>query len=292
MQLRVTERVSVVKPELFAGDAETLGSVRDTALYTTAIPVLPTVPEILPPETVKVPAVPSEPTLTGWSAKLNPSTVNVNENLAPGQLTVTAVYSDGSKKDVTSQATHNFTPKSEAGAYQIAISYNGSTTYLPITVKAVKTVTGMTATCKLATATEEYEFGFDDFDVKYTYSDGSQEACLFSFNWKLKGGYHWITITDIDGKYTKELSVMAVAEGEPKLLSISAVYNKDGASSWRDVSSLDFTVTGTYDDGTVKQLTSGYSTNYDSRNETDEYFVFIIKDSTGTVSTSVNVPKK
>ena len=238
---------------------------------------------------VLVPATSSEPTLSKLSAGISGS-VNVNENLAPGQLIVKATYSDGSEKDVTASATCDFTPKANAGNYKANVSYGGLTVSLTVKVVVPKTVTGMTATCKRSSVVKGYEFDADDFDVKYQYSDGTTADCVYYFNYELSGGWYFITIKDITEKYTEELSVRVVTEGEPTLLSIAAVYNKDGASDMSGIAAKDFTVTGTYDDGSTKQITN-FGVSTDNRTEAYGYYVVTVTAGSG-VTTTVKVDKK
>lgn len=71
---------------------------------------------------VKAAASVTAPTVTRVRFTLTSSNVKVGENLAPGQIKVTAIYSDGVEKDVT-DFTHDFTPKTTPGKYPVNITW-------------------------------------------------------------------------------------------------------------------------------------------------------------------------
>lgn len=118
----------------------------------------------------------STPEVTGMTYSLNPSYVYVDENLASGQLKVTAKYSDGSQKEVTDYAC-DFKPQSSAGTYTFNVTWGTFKKAISITIKE-KTVPTPALTGLDAQYNNSYVYAEDPIDASKiiltgTYSDGS-----------------------------------------------------------------------------------------------------------------------
>ena len=120
----------------------------------------------------------SAPEVTSLTYTLSPSYVYVGENLASGQLKVTAKYSDGSQKEVTDYSC-NFKPQSAAGICSFNVSWGTFKKSISITVKEkatpIPTLTGLDAQY-----TRSYVYADEPFDASCivltgTYSDGSSK---------------------------------------------------------------------------------------------------------------------
>lgn len=118
----------------------------------------------------------STPEVTGMTYFLNPPYVYVDENLASGQLKVTAKYSDGSQKEVTDYAC-DFKPQSSAGTYTFNVTWGTFKKAISITIKE-KTVPTPALTGLDAQYNNSYVYVEDPIDASKiiltgTYSDGS-----------------------------------------------------------------------------------------------------------------------
>ena len=153
-----------------------------------------------------------------------------------------------------------------------------------VAVKSNKKLTGISVTTKLTSVKEGYKFKTSDFTVKYVYSDGSKEACgAYSISWKLQSGYYVITVKDSTKGYTQTVKVKVVV---PTLKSIKAVYTGSTVSDISQIKAANFKVTGTYDDGSTKAVTS-FSISMNGTVTNGKYTVTV---KSGNVSTTVQVP--
>ncbi|MBQ9552645.1 MAG: bacterial Ig-like domain-containing protein [Clostridia bacterium] len=115
---------------------------------------------------------------------------NVGDSFSQSGLTLTATYSDGSSKTISSGFTCSGFNSSSAGTKTITVTYQGKTTTFTVTVKsAAATLTGIAI--KAAPSKTVYTYRRDKnlditgLEVEATYSDGSKTpidpaACTIS----------------------------------------------------------------------------------------------------------------
>ena len=151
-----------------------------------------------------------EVTIQSVSVKTNPSKTmyNVGETLNTSGLVITATYSDGSNKEITSGFTCNPTTLNTAGQQTITVTYQGKTTTFVVTVSApsqgkVKSVSidNVTMNYKASTTIKpvvEADEGVT-YTIKYESSNPKVASVDENGNVKaLKKGNATITVTVTD----------------------------------------------------------------------------------------------
>lgn len=73
--------------------------------------------------------------IVGFSATIFNNTVYTGETLQTDRIKADVTMGDGTVKDVSSEVTNDFTPKSAAGTYDVHITYKGHTQTLSVEVK-------------------------------------------------------------------------------------------------------------------------------------------------------------
>ena len=215
----------------------------------------------------------TEPTVTGITYSLKPSSVYVGENLAPGQLVVTASYSDGTKKDVTDFSC-DFSPKSEAGTYTFTVSWNGFTKQVPITVIERKTsepaLTGLDASYSKSYIFSDETPAASDIVLIGTYSDGSQKNITdFTFDYTPAAehkGKAAIVVHYAGNDLT--LNVTSIIKTEPK--SVEFEYRHDPVKIGENINPSSITVTATDYLGNKTPVTD-FSIIFDPKQEAGTY---------------------
>ena len=215
----------------------------------------------------------TEPTVTGITYSLKPSSVYVGENLAPGQLVVTASYSDGTKKDVTDFSC-DFSPKSEAGTYTFTVSWNGFTNQVPITVIERKTsepaLTGLDASYSKSYIFSDETPAASDIVLIGTYSDGSQKNITdFTFDYTPAAehkGKATIVVHYAGNDLT--LNVTSIIKTEPK--SVEFEYRHDPVKIGENINPSSITVTATDYLGNKTPVTD-FSIIFDPKQEAGTY---------------------
>lgn len=215
----------------------------------------------------------TEPTVTGITYSLKPSSVYVGENLAPGQLVVTASYSDGTKKDVTDFSC-DFSPKSEAGTYTFTVSWNGFTKQVPITVIERKTsepaLTGLDASYSKSYIFSDETPAASDIVLIGTYSDGSQKNITdFTFDYT-PAAEHKVKATIVVHYAGNDLTlnVTSIIKTEPK--SVEFEYRHDPVKIGENINPSSITVTATDYLGNKTPVTD-FSIIFDPKQEAGTY---------------------
>ena len=195
----------------------------------------------------------NNPRLVNITAANNQETYAWGDNL---NITVTAHYEDGSSVNVVDYTTDGY-DKETAGEQNVTISYQGFTCSLKVLVDNPKLVSISAVSNK-----EDYEWGEDlDIIVTARYEDGSIATIT---NYEVEGydketsGEQSITI-----KYENQTCSLKVLVNNPKLVSISAVSNKD---SYDYGEQLDIVVEARYSDGSTVVITDYELSGYDSEN--------------------------
>ena len=204
---------------------------------------------------------------------LNPSYVYVGENLANGQLKVTAKYSDGSQKEVTDYAC-DFTPQSSAGTYTFNVTWGTFKKAISITIKE-KTTTTPTLTGLDAKYNSSYVYAGDSFDASKiiltgTYSDGSTKQ-ITDYT------YDFTPATDHLGKATliihyagqnMTIHITSIVKTEPKSVEFKFMNVPIGVGENIDKSNI--TITATDYAGTVTNPTD-FTIDFSPKTEAGTY---------------------
>lgn len=215
----------------------------------------------------------TEPTVTGITYSLKPSSVYVGENLSPGQLVVTVSYSDGTKKDITDFSC-DFSPKQDAGTYTFTVSWNGFTKKVPITVIEKKTseptLTGLDASYSKSYIFSDETPAASDIVLTGTYSDGSRKNITdFTFD--------YTPVAEHKGKATivvhyagndLTLNVTSIIKTEPK--SVEFEYRHDPVKIGESINPSSITVTATDYLGNKTPVTD-FSIIFDPKQEAGTY---------------------
>lgn len=215
----------------------------------------------------------STPEVTGMTYSLNPSYVYVGENLANGQLKVTAKYSDGSQKEVTDYAC-DFKPQSSAGTYTFNVTWGTFKKAISITVKE-KTAPTPTLTGLDAKYNSSYVYAGDPFDASKiiltgTYSDGSTKQ-ITDYT------YDFTPATDHLGKATliihyagqnMTIRITSIVKTEPKSVEFKFMNVPIGVGENIDKSNI--TITATDYAGTVTNPTD-FTIDFSPKTEAGTY---------------------
>lgn len=160
---------------------------------------------------------PAAVTVTDIMVKTKPkkTTYTAGEKLSSNGLTLTATYSDGTKKTITSGFTCSPVVLSEAGTQMITVMYQGQKTLFYVTVKEAKTVTKLTVkTYPTKTIYRRSEtLDTSGMEVTVTYSDGTTELITSGFTcspMKLSNLYGQEKITVSYGGKTTTFSILIV----------------------------------------------------------------------------------
>ena len=176
-------------------------------------------------------------------------------------LTLTATYSDGSTKKITSGFACTELDSSEAGTKTITVTYEGKLTTLDVEV-IPQTLTKIAV--KTMPEKTEYAIG-EAFDgtgltLTATYSDGSTQTITSGFACtdldSSEAGTKTITVTCEGKQTTLEVEVI------PTTLTKIAVKTMPEKTEYEIGEAFDgtgLTLTATYSDGSTKIITSGFT---------------------------------
>ena len=171
-----------------------------------------------------------EVTLQSISIKTNPTktTYYVGETLDTAGLVITATYSDGSSKDITSGFTYSPTTLNAAGTQTITVSYSGKTTTFNVTVSndAVKSVAVKTNPSK-TTYNVNDTLNTAGLTLTATYNSGKMETVSSGYTCNptklTTAGQQTITVTYQGKTTTFVVTVNAPTQGKVKSVSIDDV---------------------------------------------------------------------
>ena len=211
----------------------------------------------------------NEVTLTKIAIKTKPSklTYNGGETLDTTGLVLTATYSDGSTRNITSGFIATPTSFNAPGTKTITVSYGGKTTSYTVTVNSVNVNTTLTKiTIKTKPTKLVYNVG-ETLDttglvLTATYSDGTVKDITSGYTVNPTtlnaAGAKTITVS-YGGKtttYTVTVNSVTLNKIAIKTKPTKLVYN---VGDKVDTSGL--VLTATYSDGTVKDISSDYTVN-------------------------------
>lgn len=221
--------------------------------------------------------------ITGVTFSMSPTSVYVGEDLAEGQVKVTAKYKEtvGTKvteyeKNVTDFTT-DFTPKDKAGTYPVKITWGEYSKTVNVTVKektSSATLTGISAKYSKTSIYSDETPAKDDIIVTGTYSDGSTKQITdFTYDFTPATAHKGkATITVNCSGQTLTLQVTSYVRTEPA--SIDAQIRKATVKVGEEFSRDNITVTATDYDGNVTTVTD-YSMDFTPKSEAGTYPVTI-----------------
>lgn len=213
-------------------------------------------------KTLTIPAKPAAPTVTKVHFELLSGTVGVGEDLKPSQIKVTAVYSDGSEKEVHDY-TCDFTPKKTPGRYAVHFTWgeSKSTLYVTVVGNAPRLVSADVSFARKYICLDETP-AKEDIIVMGKYSDGSTkrvEDFTFTFipatehkglakiNVNINGAQTTLSVRAYDRNIPVELVmtadkvVLKVNEAlDPSTITLKATYC-DGRTGTEKDFEIDFT---------------------------------------------------
>ena len=172
-------------------------------------------------------------------------------------ITVTASYSDGTTSTITDYQVSGF-DKQHSGEQDVVVSYQGKTCSLKVTVND-PLLLGISVTNNKT----DYEWGEDELDltVKANYSDGSSievtDYTVTGYNSQEPGEQ------TLEVSYKDKSSELTVKVNQPKLVSLTAVSNKE---NYDYGDQLDIIVKANYSDGSSVEITDYTVTGYNSEN--------------------------
>ena len=203
-----------------------------------------------------------EPSLNSISVKSKPNklTYTVGETLDTSGLKLTASYSDGTTKEITSGFTCTPTKLSSKGQQLITVKYgNVSTSFYVtvngVTVKQIRVTQNPTKTTYVTGNT----LNTSGMKVTVTYSDGSTKVITSGFTCtptKLETvGTQWITV-----KYGGTATAFPVkVEQRAQSVRVITKPSKTTYVVGQSFNPAGMKVRATYPDGTTKDVTSGFT---------------------------------
>ena len=220
--------------------------------------------------TIQVNAKPAA-TLSSISIRTNPSktTYTVGESFNSSGLSLTAKYSDGSTKTITSGFTCSKPDMSTAGTKTVTVTYQGKTASFNITVKAkapavtVSSIEIRTTPSKLAYTVGE-SFNSSGLTLNVYYSDGTSKSVTSGFTCSSPdmstAGTKTVTVT----YKGKTASFNITVKAKPVTVTLSSISVKTNPSKTaytvgESFNSSGLTLNAKYSDGSTKVITSGFT---------------------------------
>ena len=203
-----------------------------------------------------------EPSLNSISIKAKPSklTYTVGETLNTSGLKLTATYSDGTTKEITSGFTCTPTKLSTKGQQLITLKYGNVSTSFYVTVNGagVKQIRVTQRPTKTTYATGN-TLNTSGMKVTVTYTDGSTKVITSGFTCtptKLETvGTQWITV-----KYGGTATAFNVkVEQRAQSIRVITKPSKTAYVVGNTLNTSGMKVRATYSDGTTKDVTSGFT---------------------------------
>ena len=189
---------------------------------------------------------------------------NVGDVFSSEGLIVTAIFSDGSTKDVTDSVTISEPDMNTTGTYDVLLSYDGSSTSYKIYVTAAELIS---ITVEQPPEKTEYYLGenfiSDGMKVTAAFSDGSTldvtDSVTYSQPDMLAAGVKQITVSFADKSTEISITVLEISltgitiSSYPEKLSYTTgdIFAADG-----------LTVTASYSDGSTRDVTENVVISY------------------------------
>ncbi len=206
-----------------------------------------------------------EPSLDYISLRTMPEKTEytVGQSLSTKGFSLTAHYTDGTKKTITKGYTYTPAAFNEIGRCSVTVSYEGKTLEFFVTVKEAPPVIITGISVSAVPQKTSYNVGqsllTDGLSLEVRYSDGSKKTVSEGFSCSPvvldKVGKQTVTVT-YEGKITQfDIDVTAVITGvEIKTLPLTTTYMTGDSL---DTSGLSVLVK--YSDGSNKTVTEGFS---------------------------------
>ena len=185
----------------------------------------------------------------------------VGDTLNESGLTLKATYNDGTTKTITSGFSCNPTTLNTAGTQTITVSYGGKTATFTVTVSAVQ-ITGLTVTTKPTKTSYYVGDTLDTAGLKLTatYNNGTTKTITSGFSCSPTtlntAGTQTITVS-----YGEKTATFTVTVSTVQITNLT-VTTKPTKTSYYVGDTLDtagLKLTATYNNGTTKTITSGFS---------------------------------
>lgn len=210
-------------------------------------------------------------TLSSISIRTNPSktTYTVGESFNSSGLSLTAKYSDGSTKTITSGFACSKPDMSTAGTKTVTVTYQGKTASFNITVKAkapavtVSSIEIRTNPSKMTYNVGE-SFNSSGLSLNVYYSDGTSKSVTSGFTCSKPdmstAGTKKVTVT----YKGKTASFNITVKAKPATVTLSSISVKTYPSKTtynvgESFSSSGLTLNAKYSDGSTKTITSGFT---------------------------------
>ena len=247
----------------------------------------------------------SKKTVVSANCVVSNDSVEVGESLKKSVISVTVTYSDGTKATVTN-FSHNFTPKSVPGTYDVAVTVPGFSKKLHFNIKVKEksavipsaTLNGISAICCLNEVDYGYSFEKSDFVVKGIYSDGTKKL-LGSWSYKASYTSKVCTVVVSHGDFSTTFTIpvkqksSGSEEEKEKLVRVRFKLLKGTIYVGEDLAQEDVKVTAIYQKGSemYEKEVTGWKSNFTKQNKEGSYeFKVTWGNTSGTLH--INVIKK
>ena len=205
----------------------------------------------------------TEASLTKIAVKTNPTKTSyyVGDTLNTAGLTLTATYSDGSTKTISSGFTCSPTALNTAGTQTIAVTYSGKTATFTVTVNtdAVKSIAVKTNPTKTSYYVGE-TLNTAGLTLTATYNSGKTETVSSGFTCSPTAlntaGTQTITVT-----YSGKTATFNVTVNTDAVKSIAVKTNPTKTSYYvgDTLNTAGLTLTATYNSGKTETVSSGFT---------------------------------
>ena len=201
----------------------------------------------------------ADPALTGIEASCKLDKVKIDYEFKTSDFEVKGVYADGSRKNIAFKVSISY----ENGFYVADITAGGFTKQLKIAVEKddTPTITSVGYALDPSYVYVGENLAAGQLKVTVKYSDGtSKEVTDYTCDFTPKNtpGDYSFTVSWNGNTKTIPITVKEKKPAEPTLKSIDAKLNRSYIFSDETLSASDISLTGTYSDGSVKQL-DGFS---------------------------------
>ena len=174
------------------------------------------------------------------------------------KLTVYDIFEDGSKEKTS---TYSASIKYDANNYRniLTVTKPGTSFSKEIIIKE-KEISKIEGSCSISEAKTAAEVTASSFNVYKIYKDGTKVLLTsYNMNVSVSSDYFTVTFTTKDGKYSDDVNIKRIKDSttpsEPATLtSITATFKYTSVSDDYKLSADDFTVIGTFSDGTKKEV--------------------------------------
>lgn len=232
---------------------------------------------------ISIPYTVKDESFTSIKIECNKSAVEEDHTFTNDEFTIRGYYADGTSKPVAGKLV--IKKDTENKCYRITATAEGftATTNVPYYEVAGRTLESVQIVCNKEKVKEGYQFTLDDFTITGTYTDGTTKTLTGTISWKQDTDRTvYVVSTEISGIKAS----IDVPYEKNNLKSIEVTCNLESVDKDYSFTLNDFVVTGTYEDGTVKEV-GAYNASWERDPATKTFKVTVTADG---ITKTIQVP--